>query len=271
MLAKGRDVIALTRDSGRIEPRANLRVVQTDYATLDIPTGSTVVHLAAVRNAPRNRPSEMRRVNVEMTEHIGRLALRNRAAHFIHLGSALVLGSSEEPLRANAPLTADADPYVASKVSGIRALEALEGLPLVTLLPAIVYGPDHPRARNRITSHVRRILRGRWRIAVGGPAAARNLVFVDDVIRAIERAPARGRQLVAGENTTQDELERRVFEVAGREPTPRIVVPRPLARAGARAVGWSRRMDTLLAPWCFVPSPNFTPLVDGIARTVRSL
>lgn len=264
LLAKGRDVVALTRDARKLAPRPSLRIVETDYASLALPPSSTLVHLAAVRNMPSNRARNMQRVNVELAMHIARAAVQQRVAKFVHVATALALGSSRVPLDAAAPLTDFADPYVRSRVDGIRALEAIDGLPLVTLLPSIVYGPDHPHARNRITSHIRRLLARRWRVAVGGEP--RNLVYVDDVVRAIESAPERGRHLVAGENATQDELERAVFAAAGRAPTPRIVVPRVLARCIPL-----RRMKTLLAPWCFVPTPTHTSLRDGIAATVRSL
>lgn len=282
LLSKGRDVIALTRNAHVLEPRQRLRIVETDYRNLDLPEASTIVHLAAVRNAPGKHADDLTRVNVALTEHIARAAVAKRAKKFIHLGTALVLGSSREPIDEHAPLAASDDPYVASKAAGIRALGSIEGLPLVTLLPALVYGPDYPRARNRITAHMRRVLAKPWRIAIGESSEPRNLVFVDDVVRAIEQAenePAGTRRIVAGENATQDELERAVFASAGRDATPRVVLPRAVVRAAARTAdailrreqGWLRRIDTLLAPWCFVPSIAHTSLAEGVAATVRSL
>jgi UDP-glucose 4-epimerase len=282
LLANGRDVIALTRDARKIDPRPRLRIIETDYRALELPISSTVVHLASVRNAPGTRTSDLADVNVALTERIARAAAAKRATRFIHIGTALVLGSSRTPLDDTAPLASADDPYIGSKAAGIRVLEAIEGLPLVTLLPAIVYGPDHPHARNRITTHMRRVLARPWRVAIGGASEPRNLVFVDDVVRAIvesENTPIGTRRLVAGENATQDDLERAVFAAAGRKPTPRVTVPRAVVRAAARTAdailrreqGWLRRVDTLLAPWCFLPGPSHTPLRDGVAATLRSL
>ena len=282
LLAARREVVALTRDARRIEPRPGLRIVETTYQTLDLPAGCTIVHLASVRNAPGTRASDLTEANVALTARLGRMAVEKRAARFIHIATALVLGSSRTPLGETAPLAENGDPYVGSKIAGIRALEAIDGLPLVTLLPAIVYGPDHPAARNRITSHMRRLLARSWRVAVSGQAQPRNLVFAGDVVTAIqqaESAPAGTRRLVAGENVTQDDLERAVFAAAARKPTLRVAVPRMWVRGAAGAAdlflrreqGWLRRIDTLLAPWCFQPGTPHTPLRDGVEATVRSL
>jgi len=279
---RGRPVVALTRDARRLEARDHVRVVQTDYTTIDLPRASTVVHLAAVRNTPGGKGSELQRVNVEVTERLAEAAVERQVRRFIHIGTALVLGSSRVPLDETAPLTASDDPYIRSKVAGVRALEAMEGLQLVTLLPSIIYGPDHPLARNRITSHMRRLRSQRWRIAVSGPSAPRNLVYVDDVVQAIERAeddPASSRRVVAGENVMQEELELAVYAALGRRPAPRLVVPRVAVNAAARAAdlfirseqGWLRRIEALRAPWCFRPSESHVSLAEGIARTIRSL
>jgi nucleoside-diphosphate-sugar epimerase len=300
-LAEGRDVIALTRNAARLAawpvgrptgPQGTLRIVETDYAAIELPSAAAVVHLAAVRNRPGNAAREMTRVNVELTRSLALAALRSRATRFVHVGTALVLGSSRLPLEgtelAMNGIAAD-DPYVVSKAAGIRTLEAIEGLPLVTLLPSIVYGPDHPHARNRITNHLRRLLARPWRVAIGG-AEPRNLVYVDDVVRAIAEAVRDGngehegvgarRRLVTGENVTQAMLESALFAAAERSPTPRLVLPRVAVRTAAhildtmllrRGLGWSRRIETLLAPWCFAPSAAHTPLAAGIAATLRSL
>lgn len=282
LLGARREVIALTRDARRIEPRPGLRIVETAYRDFDLPARCTVIHLASVRNAPGTRASDLAEVNVEMTGRLGRAAATAGAARFINISTALVLGSSRTPLDETAPPAETGDPYVSSKIAGMRALEAIDGLPLVTLLPAIVYGPDHPMARNRITAHMRRVLARRWRMAVGGEGQPRNLVFVGDVVAAIqeaESAPAGTRRLVAGENATQDALERAVFAAAGRAPTPRIAVPRALVRGAGLAAdaflrreqGWLRRIDTLFSPWCFQPGSPHTSLRDGVEATVRSL
>jgi nucleoside-diphosphate-sugar epimerase len=293
-LGTGRDVVALTRDRGRLDalshPRLEVREVVYG-GTLEIAPGSTVIYCAAMRNAPRASAAFFAQANTAEPENVARKAMRAGVKRFIHLGTALVLGSSAVPLDERAPMNAAGDPYVLSKCDGILALERLarEGLPLVTILPSIIYGPDQPGARSRVTSHMRRILSTPLRVAVAAPP--RNLVFVDDVVRAIVQAEERGetgsRSVVAGEDVTPEAFELEVFAAAGRRPSPRIVIPSALATASARvldavlgydvACGWSARVRTLLAPWCFRSVPTIseldqtpTALAEGVRRTVAT-
>jgi UDP-glucose 4-epimerase len=280
LTAAGRDVVALTREARRLEPGPRLRVVQTDYRSIDFPQGATVVHLAAARNLPGGNPL---RINVPLARAVAGAARERRVSCFVLVATALALGSSSIPLDETAPLAVSADPYIRSRIESVRELESMEGLPLVTLFPSIIYGPDFPDARNRVTSHMRRLLTRPLRLAVGGATAPRNLVYVDDVIAAIERAEGERpgtRRVVAGEDVVQDEFERLVCSAAGRRAPRRVVLPRAVAAVGARAAdalmrrgeqGWTHRLETLLAPWCFRSSGPFTALVDGVARTVGTL
>lgn len=279
LTASGRDVLAFTRDARRIPAAPGVRVVETDYAALPLAGVVTLVHLAAERNRAASRPS---RVNPELTLRVARAAAGQGVRRFVHVSSALVLGPSTVPLDAAAPLRDSTDPYVRSRIEALHAAEAVRGLPVVTLLSAIVYGPDFPEARNRITGHMRRLLARPVRPGVAGGGAPRNLVYADDVVRAIvameDQAPG-VRRLVAGEDVTQEDFERAVCAAAGRRLPLRLAVPPPLLAAGARAADlvtrgeqtWSHRLATLLSPWCFQSDFPPTPLVAGIAATVRSL
>ena len=288
-LGSGRDVIALTRDHRRLDDLAhpNLRVEEVDYGgAIDVPPSATIIYCASMRNAPKPSPHSFTRANV--TEPLN-VAARGRAQRFIHIGTALVLGSSITPLDDSAPLAPSSDPYIRSKLDGITALEE-SGVPLVTILPTIIYGPDSPRSPNRITSHMRRILSKKFRIGIRTPP--RSLVFVDDVVRAIAQAEERGvlgaRYLVAGDNVTMTAFEDEVFAAAGKTPTPRIGVPKSVVTASGQIIdtilrydassGWTSRARTLLAPWCFrmVRARNElavdpTPLAAGVRRTLAAL
>ena len=293
-LGEERDVIALTRDRRHLEDvkHPRLRVEEVDYGgAVDIPPSSTVIYCAALRNAPRASASGFTRANVTEPENIARVAMRNQVRRFIHLGTTMVYGPSDIPLDETAPMMPD-NPYAQSKRDGILALERLaaDGLPLVTLLPSIIYGTDFPNARSRSTSHMRRVLAKPFRINVNAPA--RNLVFVDDVVRAIARAESDGqpgaRYVIAGEDTTPEHFERAVFAAADRRPTPKILVPRVVAMVAAGAIdailgydvgsGWRARVRTMFAPWCFRSGRAIqdldhkaTPLAEGVRRTVATL
>jgi UDP-glucose 4-epimerase len=261
-LAAGRSVVALTRDPARLSDVREVRVVvATDYATL--PAAHTVIHLAAQRNMPTRRASSFLRANVELAERMARLA--RGAERFVYVSTALAL------LDGNSA-------YITSRVAGLSAVEHFGNV--ATVLPSIIYGPDHPRAPNRIATHIRRLLRRPFRIGIGGPQAPRNMVFVDDVVRAVANAES-GRTMVTGENVTQDELERQVYLAAGRPPAPRIVLPRAAVLGATRVAdallrfertsGWTSRVETLLAPWCFASSAAHTPFAEGVRRTVAAI
>lgn len=272
-----------------------LRVLVTDYApsvAALLEPACSVIHLAALRNVPRRRAEAFARTNAGLSATLARAAVVAGAGRFVDVSTALTLGPSEVPLDSGAPFDERfPGAYVRSRVDAALAVErmAADRLPLVTILPSIVYGPDHPRARNRIASHIRRVLARPLRIAIAGPQARRNLVYVDDVTDSILRAERSecptGRHLVSGENVTQDDLEAEVRTVAGMRPSLRVAVPRAAARAAARTVdallrfdpasGWTSRLETLLAPWCLLPAVTLggtaTPFSEGVRRTVEAV
>ena len=268
----------------------HLRVIGTDYSDAianALPPACSIIHLAAQRNAPVQSPNVYEPANVAVAETLTRAAITRSAMRLVHVSTALVLGSSADPIDETHPLDdGRAGAYVRSRITGLLAVERIAGdtLPLVTLLPSIIFGPDHPRAHNRITAHIRRVLRAPLRVAIGRRQPQRNLVFVEDVVQAIARAEQhdtpRGRAIVSGENVTQEQLEAEVCAAAGKTVPRRIVLPGALAVGAARAMdallrfdpasGWTIRMRTLLQPWCLQPR-NVTSFAEGIRRTVHSV
>jgi nucleoside-diphosphate-sugar epimerase len=261
-LGEGRDVVALTRDAARLDDLSHprLRVIATDYgADLARIVGKddTILHLAAQRNMPTRHAASFRWPNVELPGILARLG----PERFVYVSTALATAAG--------PRSA----YLASRVEGLARMNGV-----TTVLPSIIFGPDHPRAPNRIARHIRALLRRPFRIGIAGEQAPRNMIFVDDVVNAIARMES---GLVTGENVTQDELERQVYAAAGRKPAPRIVIPRGALQMAARtldavlrfesASGWCSRVETLLAPWCFPPSNAYTPFAEGVRRTVEAI
>src|SRR5581483_1421491 len=103
--------------------------------------------------------------------------------------------------------------------------------------PSIVYGPDLPAHPNRITSEVRRLLKGGPRIWIGGGRQRRDLVFVDDVIRGILAAEERGgvgeEYLLTGEEISPRELAERALALAGARAGRVLPLPAAAARTAA--------------------------------------
>jgi len=257
----------------------------------------TVFHLAAVRNLPGARPEEMVEVNETATLRLARQAADAGVRRFVAVGTAQVYGASPVPLDESAALVAadERSLYAATKARAMLALRELvaAGAPVVTISPTIVYGPDHPDHRsrpNRVTEHVRRLLRRSFDIVPGGGEAPRDLVHVGDVVTALlaaarEPAAVGEELLVTGEPVSYRGLARLVAASAGRRTPVVLSLPLPIARAAAglvdsvrgfdRRCGWASAVETLVRPWSFhgdkaarLLGHRPRTLAHGIAETI---
>jgi dihydroflavonol-4-reductase len=242
--------------------------------------GDSVFHLAAVRNHPRVRIRDMEEVNVRATTELARRSLEAGVGRFVHVSTALSHGS----------FGAYADSK-ARAVEEVRRLAA-EGLQAVTVCPTIVFGPDHPSHPNRITSEIRRLLRQRVVLVLAGGRQARNLVYVDDVVRgllAAERCGAVGAEyLLGGEEIAPRDFGRLVLSLAGLRPLATLSLPAGPALAAARIAdrwqksdagsGYTTAVQVLLREWRFSSDRarrdleyRPLPLAEGLSRTIEGL
>jgi nucleoside-diphosphate-sugar epimerase len=308
LLAQGRPVVALCRRSESLAdlPHPNLRIAAGDLrepATWEplLAGSETVFHLAGVRNLPRVRRREMEEVNVEATLALARCAGAAGVARFVHVATALIHGSSDDGRPRTEADGLDPAPalYVRSKAAAVRGLRALaveEGLPVVIVCPSIVFGPDHPSHPNRITSEIRRLLKGGPRLFVGGGRQERNLVFVDDVVDGLlaaeERAAVGEEYLLAGEEVSPRALAGQVQALAAARgvETSRLALSLP-ARAALTAAGivdrlrgqeagggYATSVRNLLREWRFSSAKAARdlgyrprPLAAGLSRTINAL
>lgn len=298
LLAAGRPVVALCRNPAGLEDLRHpaLRIVTgglgDGFSLLSEVT--SVFHLAAARNHPRVRAQEMEEVNVAATLSLARRAGEAGVARFIHVATALIYGPARNgvPRTESSPLEEGFGAYLGSKAAAVLEIRKLarEGLPAVTLCPALVFGPDHPSHPNRITSEIRRLLRGGSKVLVGGGRNPRNLVFVDDVVQgllAAERLGGIGEEyLLGGEEVSQREFNERVLGAAGIRGGPGFRIPAPAALAAAWAAdrlrgqdpgcGYTTAVRTLLSDWRFHCGKAFrdlgfrpTPLAEALERTIE--
>jgi farnesol dehydrogenase len=257
----------------------------------------TVFHLAAVRNRPGSAPRAFTEVNETATLRLLRQSVASRVDRFVHVASAQVYGPSSVPLDETAPLRTDAPAslYVASRARAVLAIRDLAraGAPVVTLAPTLVYGPDQPGHRNRVTAYARRVLTRGFDLVLDGGRASRDLVHVDDLIAALlaaARAPGvEGEEfLIGGESTSQHDLGDLVRRCAGRRPPLRLSCPASLARGLALPIdaalrydaraGWASAVETLRRSWTFDDSKGRSALghrprslAAGIAQVVAWL
>jgi nucleoside-diphosphate-sugar epimerase len=234
--ADGHDVRALVRDRGA--PAAARLLAQgitlhvgdvTDASTLAAPMRAVdgVFHLAVARGRSATSPDELTRVNVGGTRLVLEAMRDAGVPKGVHTSALAINGDTrgqlvDEHFRGEDAL---ASPYERSKRRAHREVAEpmmREGLPLVILMPGIVYGPGD---RSPMHDTFRQYLRGEL------PMLPRNTAYcwshVDDTVEAHVRAMERGRvgesYLLAGPVYTFVEA----FEIAARitgipAPTSRV-------------------------------------------------
>jgi farnesol dehydrogenase len=196
-----------------------------------------ICHTAALVSAWQPDPSEFDRVNVGGLENVVDVAATLGTARFVYTSSFLALPPAGEarPLEAN--------PYQRSKVRAreVARAAASKGVPLVSLVPGVVYGPGAETEGNLVARLIRDHLAGRLPGIVGADRLW-SFSFIEDVadahVSAIERGEPGEEYVVGGENVGQ----MRLFEIV-RQHTGRPL-PRRLPGALAQALG---RMEELFA------------------------
>lgn len=305
LLSEGREVVALARQPEMLADLSHprLRVAPADltnpssYESHLLP-GSSLFHLAAVRSHVGVSLRHIRRVNVEATLELMDRAAQAGVQRIVYLSTALVFGpSTHGPIDEQSPLSSTAglcSAYVHSRVQALQAMGQLveHGIPVVTLCPTIVYGPDHPSHPNRVTAHMRRLLRWRTHVDIGGGRQARNLVHVADVVEGIscaERLADQGDLLIlGGEDVTLRQFSGLVLRCARLRPRMSVSIPAQPTLWAARwldrlrrysaPTGYEGRIVVLLHQWKYSCCRARTklgyrarPLRVGIEQTLRSL
>jgi dihydroflavonol-4-reductase len=255
----------------------------------------TVFHLAAARAFPETPPDRFHRVNVVACQELGSASAQTGVVRFVYASTAGIFGPACGRCRTeadgpNPSLMRSA--YIRSKAEGFVRMTILAegGLPLVTICPAIVFGPDHPAHPNFVTSHLRRLLRSGLDVVVGGGEARRTLVYVDDVVRGILAAERFGSvgevYILGGEEVSNREFNRAALELAGRTARLRVSVPHLVARAVAqvadrlrgcdRASGYQAALDALTTEKRYSSQKaqetlgyTWRPLREAIRRTLE--
>jgi dihydroflavonol-4-reductase len=280
LVAGGRQVIAMARRpplrAPQIAATTGPAPVRWVYGDIRDPLsylphlrpGLTVFHLAALRTAEARQSRDLEAVNVAACRDLARHGLARGVHRFVFVATAHLYGPSVRGVarrEADGPAVPGCQPAVAGageepalgcyeSSRGAALLEvrrlATEGLNAVTLCPAILFGPDNPSHRNLVTNELRRIVRGRRKVAVliAGGAATRELVHVDDIVSAAlaaERlAPPGAELLLGGEAISHRQLIERSLALAGQRAAHlTLSVPGSAALAAARAADRLLRHD----------------------------
>jgi nucleoside-diphosphate-sugar epimerase len=202
---------------------------------------NAVIHGAAVYEVgvPASRRDALVDANVRGTERVLGAALTAGVGKAVYVSTVAVFGDTggavaDEGWTRTAPGFTSV--YEQTKACAHKRAQeiAARGLPLVTVQPGVVYGPDDPSTFGQL---VGRFLDGRLP-ALPFPDFGVTPVHRDDVadgiVRALDKGVAGQSYVLAGQPVRMRELMRVLATVSGRRP-PRLTVPTALLRALAPA------------------------------------
>jgi nucleoside-diphosphate-sugar epimerase len=245
-----------------------------------------VCHAAALVSLWRKRRADFDDVNVGGLETVLHVCRALRTPRIVYTSSFLAL----PPADGSTPLSAN--DYQRTKVRAREVAHAAAGgLPIVTMVPGVIYGPGADTEGNLIGRLIRDHLAGRLPGLIGADRAW-SFAYVDDVaaahVSAITAGSVGAEYVVGGVNAPQ----MRVFEIVRDATGARLPrrIPFALAtlaalvdEARARVGGapprltrgaveifrhdWSMNSDRSVAELSY----RMTPLEEGIRATLASL
>jgi farnesol dehydrogenase len=234
LLAAGHQVRVLVRDPGRLpeDLRDRLEIVQGDLLVPPDPGflegQEALIHTAAmVRTWARDRRL-FERVNVEGFRRLVEAALEAGVRRILHTSSFMALG----PARGGVPVDEEASPWEGGWLTDYARTKALaekwsreavaKGAPIVTLYPAVIYGPGRCTDGNLLGKLAFWILHGKFPGLLGSGRQRWTLSFVEDVVRghllALEKARPGDRFILGGPEVRLGQLVAKLHEMLGRPP-----------------------------------------------------
>jgi nucleoside-diphosphate-sugar epimerase len=189
-----------------------------------------VCHAAALVSVWRPRAAEFDDVNVDGLRTVLDVCRELRTPRIIHTSSFLAL----PPAGRSAPLAANDYQRTKTRAHAAAREAAAAGLPVISLVPGVIYGPGAATEGNLIGRLLRDHLAGTLP-GIIGPEREWSYAYIDDVADAHVRALTNGRvgeaYPLGGENVPQMRLFEIVRELTGR-PLP-CRIPYGVAWAGA--------------------------------------
>ena len=230
----GHDAVAFSRraSAGRLPGTAIDGDVRDRAAVARAVEGADAVcHAAALVSVWRPQPAEFEAVNIAGLRTVLDVCAGLRTPRIIYTSSFL----ARPPADSSHVLSAN--DYQRTKAGALDIVRraAAGGLPIVSLVPGVIYGPGPATEGNLVGRLIRDHLAGNLP-GIVGPDRRWSYAHIDDVADAHVRALTDGRAgeeyVLGGENAPQRRIFEIVREVTGR-PLPRMI---PVALAWAAAV-----------------------------------
>ena len=213
-----------------------------------------VVHLAArvhVMDEGCTDPnSEYRKINVDGTKHLARIADTKNVRRFVYLSSIKVNGDGRSDPYTTEDPPAPVDPYGISKLEAemvLREIAEETGLEVVILRPPLVYGPG---VKANFLQLIKLI-----NLGIPLPLARiknhRSLIFLDNLVDAVltcilhPKAAGKTFLLSDGKDVSTAELIQKISSLLGR-PSRLFSLSPDLLRFFAKVTGRSNAVNRLL-------------------------
>lgn len=247
LLAAGHDVVVLARDPAKASELAAMGATAvrgdvTDKESMRAPMAGAdgVFHLAGWYKIGRKHRGACRRVNVDGTRNVLELMRELGIRKGVYTSTLAVYGDTrgkmmDETVRATGPWQSSYDRTKWAAHVEVAEPMMARGLPLVVVLPGLVYGPGDPsQAGDAVRQYLRRKLRGVPR------TAAYCWGHVEDIAAAHVLAMERGRfgqsYIMAGERRSFVEAIELAEAITG-IPAPRLRPSAGFLRALAAITG----------------------------------
>jgi nucleoside-diphosphate-sugar epimerase len=226
----------------------------TDRAAVEhaLEGADAVLHAASVFSMDPRKADEMRSVNVRGTDVVLDAAHRLGLDPIVYVSSELALlpPGDGEVLRPDSPVKQPSWPYCRSKADS--ELEARKyqqlGAPVVSVIPAAVWGPHDPHFGEGAT-RATNILKRRYPIVMPG---GMHIADVRDLAAALAAVmtPSRGPRsyMVAGHYISMPDLIRTLADLTGRR-IPFTTFPASFMGAFGRSADLVQRRVSTRLPW----------------------
>lgn len=273
LLNAGHEVRALVRRPEVMTPdlRDRLEVVQGDLLGEMGPEFfegiDALIHSAAMVKTWDRDPRVFDRVNVESYGRLLESAARAGVSRILHTSSFMALGpspsgrpmSEDSPRWGGAPTT----DYERTKLEAEKVSRSFvdEGGGLISLYPAVIYGPGRCTDGNLVGKLAYMIRRGTFPGLLGSGKQRWTLAHVEDVVRghlaALQKGQAGDRFILGGPDVVLEDLVGGLQALLGK---PRRVRTLPIALG--KLVGWTQVLRARLGG----STPELTP---GVAEVYR--